>query len=162
MKPIDYVSVLNSYYQGIGFPPYKWSLFRTTTWNPFNKPLNQARVALLCSSGMSRKDQEPFDPLARSELSYREIPKETRIDDLIINYDYYDHRDADQDPNVILPLDRFRELEQEGFIGELAEINYGLGMGRMYKRTDLQTKLAAEIARKVKTAKVDILFCVPA
>ena len=80
----------------------------------------------------------------------------------MINYDYYDHRDADRDPNVILPLDRFRELEEEGHIGELAETNYGLGMGRMYKRTALQTQLAAEIARKVKEDKVDVLFCVPA
>ncbi|MFQ5933835.1 MAG: glycine/sarcosine/betaine reductase selenoprotein B family protein [Dehalococcoidia bacterium] len=118
MKPIDYVSILDSYYQGSGFPPYKWSVFRTTTWSPFEKPLEQAKVALLCSSGMSRKGQEPFDPLARSELSYREILKDTRAEDLVINYDYYDHRDADQDPNVILPLDRFRELEQEGLMGE--------------------------------------------
>ena len=162
MKPIDYVANLNAYYQGHGFPPYKWSVFRTTTWTPFEKPLNQAKVALLCSSGMSRRDQEPFDPLARSELSYREIAKDTPTEDLIINYNYYDHSDADRDPNVILPLDRFRELEQEGYIGELAEIHYGLGMGRMYKRTALQTQLAAEIARKVKQAKVDVLFCVPA
>ena len=162
MKPIDYVSILDSHYQSSGFPPYKWSVFRTTTWSPLDKPLEQAKVALLCSSGMSRKDQEPFDPQARSELSYREIPKDTSAEDLVINYDYYDHRDADQDPNVLLPLDRFRELEQEGFIGELAEINYGLGMGRMYKRTALQTQLAAEIARKAKEAKVDVLFCVPA
>ena len=162
MKPIDYVAKLNAHYQGHGFPPYKWSVFRTTTWAPFEKPLNEAKVALLCSSGMSRRDQEPFDPLARSEMSYREIPKDTPIEDLVINYDYYDHRDADKDPNVILPLDRFRELEEEGYIGELAETNYGLGMGRMYKRTALQTQLAAEIARKVKSAKVDVLFCVPA
>ncbi len=162
MKPINYVAKLNAHYQGHGFPPYRWSVFRTTTWAPFEKPLNKAKVALLCSSGMSRRDQEPFDPLARSEMSYREIPKDTPTEDLVINYDYYDHRDADKDPNVILPLDRFRELEEEGYIGELAETNYGLGMGRMYKRTALQTQLAAEIARKVKSAKVDVLFCVPA
>ena len=162
MNPIDYVAKLNAHYQGHGFPPYRWSVFRTTTWAPFEKPLNKAKVALLCSSGMSRRDQEPFDPLARSEMSYREIPRDTPTEDLVINYDYYDHSDADKDPNLILPLDRFRELEQQGYIGELAEINYGLGMGRMYKRTALQTQLAAEIARKVKGAKVDVLFCVPA
>ena len=162
MKPIDYVRLLNEYYQGYGFPPYKWSVFKTTTWTPFEKPLEKARVALLCSSGISRKDQEPYEPLSRSNLTYREIPKDTRAEDLVINYAYYDHSDADKDPNVIFPIARFRDLEQEGFIGELAEINYGLGMGRMYKRTALQTQLAAEIARKLKGAAVDVLFCVPA
>jgi len=162
MKPIDYVAILDAYYQNYGFPPYKWSVFKTTTWTPFEKPLEKARVALLCSSGLSPKDQEPYDPLSRSNLTYREIPKDTRVEDLVINYAYYDHSDADKDPNVVFPIDRFRELEQEGFIGELAQINYGLGMGRMYKRTALQTQLASEIARKVKGAAVDVLFCVPA
>ena len=162
MKPIDYVAALNERYQSVGFPPYKWSSFKTTTWTPFEKPLEEARVALLSSSGISRKDQEPYEPLTRSNLSYREIPKDTQADDLVINYAYYDHSDADRDPNIVFPIDRFRELEQEGFIGELAEINYGLGMGRMYKRTALRTQLAAEIARKLKEANVDALFCVPA
>lgn len=162
MKAIEYVKALDSYYQSFGFPAYKWSVFKTTSWTPFEKPLDKARVALLCSSGISRKDQEPFEPLSRSNLTYREIPKDTRAEELVINYSYYDHTDADKDPNIVFPIDRFRELEQEGFIGELAEINYGLGMGRMYKRTALQTQLAAEIARKLKGAAVDVLFCVPA
>jgi len=162
MKPVDYVSALDAYYQSQGFPPYRWSVFRTTTWTPFKKRLDRARVALLCSSGISRRDQEPFDPLSRSNLSYRKIPKATPAQDLVINYAYYDHRDADKDPNIVLPIDRFRELEEDGFIGELAETAYGLGMGRMYQRTALQTQLAPEIASELKGARVDVLFCVPA
>lgn len=162
MKPVNYVSVLDSYYRSSGFPPYAWSVFKTTTWTPFEKRLDQAKVALLCSSGISRRDQEPFDPLSRNNLSYRRIPKDTPAQDLVINYAYYDHSDADKDPNIVLPIDRFRELEQEGFIGELAETCYGLGMGRMYKRTALQTQLAPEIARELKATEVDVLFCVPA
>ena len=162
MKAIEYVKILNTHYQSYGFPPYKWSVFKTTTWTPLEKPLQKARVALLCSSGLSRKDQTPYDPLARSDLTYREIPKNTRVEDLMVNYSYYDHSDADKDINCVFPIDRFRELEQEGFIGEFADPAYGLGMGRMYKRTGLQTQLAAEIARKLKGAAVDALLCVPA
>ena len=161
MKPVDYVPALDSYYQSQGFPRYRWSVFRTTTWAPFQKRLDEARVALLCSSGISRRDQEPFDPLSRSNLSYRRIPKMTLAQDLVINYAYYDHGDADKDPNIVLPIDRFRELQEEGFIGELAETVYGLGMGRMYQRTALQTQLAPAIAGELKEAKVDVLFCVP-
>jgi len=162
MKPVNYVSVLDSYYRSQGFPPYAWSVFETTTWTPFEKRLDQAKVALLCSSGISRRGQESFDPLSRNNLSYRRITKDTPAQDLVINYAYYDHSDADKDPNIVLPIDRFRELEQEGFIGEFAETCYGLGMGRMYKRTALQTQLAPEIARELKATGVDVLFCVPA
>ena len=161
MNPVEYVRVINEHYQSMGFPPYKWSVFETTTWTPFEKQLEEAKVAVLCSSGISRKNQQPYDPLTRDNLTYREIPKDTRARDMVINYSYYDHADADKDPNIVFPIDRFRELEQEGFIGELAEINYGLGMGRMFKRTALQTQLAAEIAGKLREAKVDVLFCVP-
>jgi len=161
MKPIEYVRVLDEHYQSYGFPPYKWSIFMTTTWTPFEKRMEKAKVAILCSSGISRKDQEAYEPLTRDNLTHREIMKDTRAQDLVINYAYYDHSDADKDPNIVFPIDRFRELEQESVIGELAEINYGLGLGRMYKRTALQTQLTMEIARKLKEADVDVLFCVP-
>jgi len=161
MKSIEYVRALDERYQSSGFPPYKWSVFETTTWTPFEKSLDKAKVAILCSSGISRKEQEAYDPLSRDNLTYREIAKGTKAEDLVINYAYYDHSDADNDPNIVFPIDRFRELEEEGFIGELAEINYGLGMGRLYKRTALQTQLATEIAQKLRDAGVDVLFCVP-
>ena len=32
--------------------------------------------------------------------------------------------DAEQDRNLVFPLDRFRELEEEGFIGELAPVAF--------------------------------------
>ncbi|MBA7706033.1 hypothetical protein ES703_114878 [subsurface metagenome] len=143
MKPLKYGSLLDSHYRSYGFPPYKWSEFRTTTWTPFEKQLKKARVALLGSSGISRRDQEPYDPFSRDDLTYREIHKHTRAEELVINDAYYDHSDADKDT-----------------IGELAEVNYGLGMGRMYKRTALQTQLAAGIAAKLKQDKVDVLFCI--
>ena len=162
MKPLKYGSLLDSHYRSLGFPPYKWSVFRTTTWTPFEKQLKKAKVALLGSSGLSHRDQEPYDPFSRDDLTYREIHKHTRAEELVINYAYYDHSDADKDANIVFPIDRLRELEREGFIGELAEINYGLGMGRMYKRTALQTQLAAGIAAKLKQDAVDVLFCIPA
>jgi len=161
VKPIKYVSILNQRYQSLGFPPYKWSVFKTTTWTPLEKPLAQCKVALLSAGGISLKGQPPYDPFSRDDLTFREIPKDVRAQDFVINYSYYDHTDADKDINCIFPIDRFRELEREGFIGEVAETHYGTGMGRMYKRTALQTQLAAEIASRLKAARVDALFCVP-
>lgn len=84
-KSIEYVRILNEHYQSYGFPLYQWSSFSTTTWTPLEKPLSEYHVALLSSSGISRKDQIPFPALARSDLSYREIHKDTRATDLVIS-----------------------------------------------------------------------------
>ena len=52
MKPIDYVANLNAYYQGHGFPPYKWSCVPHHDLEARSRSRSdQAKVALLCSSG---------------------------------------------------------------------------------------------------------------
>ena len=162
MSPIDYVPILDAYYQGLGFTPYRWSVNETSPWTALEKPLEDCRVALHTSGGVSRRDQEPFDPLSYNDLSYREIPKDTLVEELVINDAYYDHTDADKDINCIFPIERFRELEKEGCIGELAPMTYSGPCGRLYRRTALQQEVVPEIVGKLKQAKVDLVFLVPA
>jgi len=156
--PIDYVPLMNTFYQSQGFPPYQWSVYKTSPWTPFNKPLEKCRVALHTSGGISRKDQPPFGPWSYNDLSYREIPKDTSAEELVINDAYYDHSDADKDINCVFPIERFRELEKEGYIGELAPMAYSGPNGRIYKRTTLQQEVVPEIVAKLKKAKVDVFF----
>lgn len=158
MCPVDYVPIMNSFYQGQGFPPYRWSVHETSPWTNFKKPLEKCRVCLYTSGQVSRKDQPPFDPLSYNDLSYREIPKDTPVEELVINDDYYDHSDADKDINCVFPLERFGELEVEGYIGELAPVTISGPSGRLYKRTALQQEVVPEIVSKLKKAEVDVVF----
>jgi len=162
MSPIDYVPIMDAFYQGQGFPPFRWSVYETSPWTPFDKPLGKCRVALHTSGGVSRKDQTPFDPWSYNDLSYREIPKDTPVEELVINDEYYDHTDADKDINCVFPIERFRELEREGFIGEMAPMTISGPNGRLYKRTALQQEVVPEIVGKLKQAKVDVFFLVAA
>ncbi len=121
MKPIEYVACLDQTYQSQGFPPYKWSEFDESPWTPFEKPLNEAKIALVSSAGISRDDQEAFDPWAVNGLSFREIPADTPYEKLKLNHNYFDHRDALKDLNCVLPIQRLKGLEEEGYIGAAAD-----------------------------------------
>jgi len=162
MSRVLYVPCINEHYHSLGFPPYRWSVFDNAPWTPLEKPLGECRIALFGGGGISLKGQTPYDPKSANDFSLREIPKDARVEDFVINYSYFDHVDADKDINCIFPIERFRELEAERFIGELAPVNITTGMGRMYKRSQLQNEMVPEIFRRLEAEKVDALFLVPA
>lgn len=140
-------------------PPYQWSVYEDSPWTPLAKPLEQCRVALISSCGVYRKDQEPFNPV-RDDLTFREIPKDVNPKDLLISHNNYNHKDADQDVNIVLPLERFKELEQEGIIGELAPIAYTF-MGRIFRRSILNGEMAPWLIGQLKDQRVDAAFLIP-
>ena len=161
MSPINYVPLMDTYYQGQGFSPFKWSIYDTSPWAPLRKPLKECKVALHTSGGISRSDQIPFNPLSYNDLSFRLIPKDSQVDEFVINNLYYDHDDADKDINIIFPIERFRELENESYFREFVFAISGPN-GRIYKRTALMEEVVPQILAKLKEAAVDVLFIIPA
>ncbi len=105
-----------------------------------SKPLSDSRLLLLASSGhfVTGDDPEPFgiknmtQEEALSQISkfmriaptLSAIPVNTPVEDLRVRHGGYDIRGAQADPNVVLPLERLAELEQEGIIGRLAPEAY--------------------------------------
>ena len=162
MQPIEYVSCLDNMYQSQGFPAYQWSQFDSSPWTQFEKPLDQACIALISSAGIFKDDQEPFDPWAVNGLSYREIPIKTPFEQLKLHHNYFDHRDAVKDLNCVFPAHRLQELAQSGFVGSFAPIAITLGMGRLYKRTALQQETVPEIVKVLNEQKADAAFLVAA
>jgi D-proline reductase (dithiol) PrdB len=162
MKPIDYVACLDEMYQSQGFPPYRWSQFDSSPWCPFDKELSETNLALVSSAGIFREDQEPFDPWAVNDLSFRQIPVDTPREQLKLHHNYFDHRDAVKDINCVFPAQRLSELEQEGHIGGLAPVAISLGMGRLYKRTALQNETVPQIVELLQGHGADAALLVPA
>jgi len=162
MAPIAYMDRLNEMYQSAGFPPYRWSTFDSTPWTLFNKPLDQSCIALISSAGVSRDDQEPFDPWAVNGLGFRIIPKETPPNRLKLRHNYFDHRDALRDINCVFPLERLRDLETAGHIGRFAPAAIALGMGRLYKRTALQEETVPKILEMLRGQGADAALLVAA
>lgn len=108
MEPIRYVDRLNALYRSQGFRPYQWSVYDTAPLTPLSKPLNQCRVSLLTSGGVSHQDLTPFNPMARNDLRLDAVAHDTPAQCFVINDAYYNHQDADRDINCIFPLKRLR------------------------------------------------------
>ena len=124
-------------------------------WATLTKPLSQCRVALITTGGVYIEGQEPFN--VDGDWSYREIPKDTPKERFRIAHKAYDISGAQQDVNCVFPIERLREIEAEGMIGELAPINYGF-MGYIPKPEGLIADTAPEVARRLRDAGVDAVL----
>jgi D-proline reductase (dithiol) PrdB len=133
-------------------------------WTSVTKPLSQSVVALVTTAGVHLKSQEPFDMEdPDGDPSFRAIPSDARKEDLTITHKYYDHSAADRDINVVLPLDRMRELVAEKRIGSIAPFAYGF-MGHIdgpHLRT-LTERTAPEVARRLKEDRAEAVLLTPA
>jgi D-proline reductase (dithiol) PrdB len=133
-------------------------------WAPVTKPVSQSVVALVTTAGVHLISQSPFDMEdPDGDPSFREFPTATQRVDLTITHRYYDHSAADRDINVVLPLDRLREISVEGRIGGIAPIVYGF-MGHIdgpHLET-LMTKTAPEVARRLRSDGAEAVVLSPA
>jgi len=133
-------------------------------WNPPDKPLSGARVVLLTTGGVHLRGDTPFDMTdPQGDPSFRVIPSDTPAERLTITHDYYDHRDADADVNVVFPIDVLRELAANGEVGGLTPHFYSF-MGHIegpHVRT-LMERTAAEVAERFRAEGADAALLVPA
>jgi D-proline reductase (dithiol) PrdB len=90
-------------------------------WTAVKKPLAESRIALVTTAGVHHDYQEPFnmqDPAG--DPTFRTIQTQTIEEDYVITHDYYDHRDADKDLNIIVPVTRLKEMVAAGVVGSIA------------------------------------------
>lgn len=126
-----------------------------------SKPMSELRVTLGTSGGVFMKGQPPFDMESRAgDDSVRWIPGTVDSQDLRFSHDHYDHTDADEDPNCVFPIDRLREMAEEGVIGSVAAMHVGF-MGFVPDPTNLLHKVAPDIAARLKSDDVDAMVISP-
>jgi len=143
--------------------PYSLLEMEDVPWTPLCKPLVESRVALVTTAGVHHKGDVPFDMVdPEGDPTFRVIDVSRPITDLVITHDYYDHSDADKDINIIFPIQRLREFESDGFIGEVTKSHYGF-MGHIVGRhiQTLINKTAPQVARRLRNDAVDIAFLTP-
>ncbi|MDY0222478.1 MAG: glycine/sarcosine/betaine reductase selenoprotein B family protein [Desulfobacterium sp.] len=131
-------------------------IFHTTPWVS-GPPLSKRRIAIVSTAGLHRRNDRPFDVGA---TNYRLIPANTPFRDLVMSHisTNFDRTGFQQDINVIFPLDRMRELVQQGVIGSIADYHYSF-MGATAPEKMVVT--ARSIARIMKKDYVDGVLLIP-
>src|ERR1043166_6794596 len=100
---------------------YRWRRIDPVPWTPLRKPLAQCHVAIVSSAGVVLPGQEPFSKTPRGDTNFREIPADADLKALRDTHrsGSFDHRGMNQDPNLVFPLDRLRELAEARRIGSV-------------------------------------------
>ncbi len=139
---------------------------RQIPWMPLEKPLSECRVALLSSGGIALKSDQPFDQEGErqnpfwGDPSHRLIPADAQSKDIRVYHLHIDPRPGETDLNCLLPVDRLRELAEEGFIGAAADWHYAT-MGYILEPTELLEVTTPKIIEHLKSQLVDVLILVP-
>lgn len=132
-------------------------------WTDVTKPLHECKVAIVTTAGVHHRDQVPYDMHDNNgDPSFRAIDSARPLSDLMITHDYYDHTDADKDINIVFPIDRLRELVDEGIVGSLAGRHFAF-MGHIdgEKIPELISGTAPEVARLLLADGVDVVLLTP-
>ena len=133
-------------------------------WTPMRKPVRDAVVALVTTAGVHRRGDPPFDMTdPDGDPSFRVVPVDTPRAEVTITHKYYDHSAADRDLNVVLPVDRLRELAAAGQVGGVAPRMYSF-MGHVdgaHVRTLMETT-APEVAGRLRADGAEAVVLTPA
>jgi hypothetical protein len=173
----DFERVMHHLYawQVHGYATVKGWTYEDGPFTPLGKPLAQARLALLTSSGhfVAGDDPCPFgvenmtqeeameriDDFLRTDPQLSAIPLDTPREQLRVRHGGYDIRSAQAEPNVAFPLEHLRDLQREGSIGNLAPTAYSF-VGAC-AQTPLVTRVAPQWVDILRQEQVDAALLVP-
>ena len=146
------------------FGSYPWY---PTEGDPFvrlQKPASEARFALVTTGGYSIEgEQEPFvaaPSFADEAPRVHAIPLDVDRAKLRIDHPGYDHRFAEEDLNVNLPLDRLNEMVAAGEIGSVANDTQVL-MGLQPDVAPLLRETVPALVARFEADSVDAVLLVP-
>jgi D-proline reductase (dithiol) PrdB len=138
---------------GKALPP-----LRPPVWTTPIEPLKNMRLALITTAGLHLRG----DPLFEfADGTYRPIPNNTAPGDIIMSHSSvnFDRTGFSEDINLVFPVDRFRELLDQGMVGSLADFHYSF-MGAGLEPQAFE-KGAAQVAGLLKQDQVDAAFLTP-
>jgi len=163
--PIAYRQRTREYYLALGYDnPYRWAHFDDVPFTPLQKPLTEAKIAIVTTASPyqpDKGDQGPGAPYNASAKFYQVYAKSTAEDpDLRISHIAIDrdHTKAD-DIGAFFPLNALKSLAADGMLGEIAPRFFGLPTNRS-QRTTLETDIPL-LVDKVLSDQVDAVVLMP-
>jgi len=136
-------------------------------WTALRKPVKQLTFSLMTSAGINIKSDPPFNMEREKreptwgDPTCREIPEYTTERDIDVNHLHINTSYIKQDINVMLPVKRFKEFEEEGIIGRLAPTCYSYYGFQLDAAVLLDTTMP-KVAAKLSEEGVDAVLLTPA
>jgi D-proline reductase (dithiol) PrdB len=121
-------------------------------WTAVTKRLGDMTVALVTAAGVHLKSDERFN--LAGDTGYRVIPGDSETVDLMVTHGGYDNSDVNRDINCMFPIDRLKELANDGFIKSPAVNHYSF-MGGGGNQDVFKNYTGPEIAHKLLNDGVD-------
>ena len=122
-------------------------VFETRPWAE-GPPLDQRRVAMITTAGLHMRSDRPFQ-MGQPDL-YRVIPGYAGNSDLVMSHGAasFDRTGYQRDLNVVFPIDRLRELAEEGVIGSVADYHYAFGTPLSIEQNETVAKELGDLLKK--------------
>jgi D-proline reductase (dithiol) PrdB len=128
-------------------------------YTPNEKPISEMTIAIVSTAGAHLKDQEPFN--TDGDASYRLITGDAQTDQFTVTHgapkDHYNTDEPKKDINVIFPLDRLRELKEEGYIGGINNKHISM-MGYAMRLKQILDETIPQIAKEISRSKADAVL----
>jgi D-proline reductase (dithiol) PrdB len=163
--PIPYLHRIRDYYTGLGYgAPYEWAHHAQVPFHRLQKPLAEARVAIVTTAAPyqpGKGDQGPGAPYNAAAKFYTVYSGDTvRDHDLRISHIAIDRRHTTaEDPGTWFPLPELRRAAERGRIGQVAPRFHGLPTNRSH-RTTLEVD-CPEVLTRCQDDGVDAALLVP-
>ena len=159
LPPADYIGETKRLYDSLGYDSYRWAERpESVPLTPLAKPLSECRITVIGSGGVYRTGQIAFH--TKDDTSIRVIPTDTPTAELRTAHFAYDQADARNDPNCVFPLDRLRELADDGVIAGLTSESYGF-MGGIYSTRRLESETVPLLVERCLAQEPDLVLLVP-
>ncbi|MBS2531379.1 hypothetical protein KGQ20_01205 [Catenulispora sp. NF23] len=142
----------------LGIEPEPLPDFDPPALTPMRVPLREATVGLLVSCGAYFPDQPRLRQ--HSDLSYRLLPRERDLDDVLFGHMTPIRAFALADPNVAYPRDTMLDLERDGVIGRYAANAVSM-VGSISQFDELATEVAPRVVEEFQAMGVDLVLVVP-
>jgi D-proline reductase (dithiol) PrdB len=119
---------------------------------------------VVSTAGVHHRSQQKFNMAdSNGDPSFRVLDAGTIEKDYAITHDYYDHRDAERDLNIIFPIARLKEMQASGYIGRLARLHFSFMGHILGPHVDtLVGETAPRVATMLKEDQVDAVLLTPA
>ncbi len=140
---------------------YAFEQTEPTPWTPLHGALRDARATFVTTAGLRLKTQREFAAdRTRGSAEWREISMYAESEEFAFDFTNYDPTAAEEDINVLAPVDRLKELVDQGVLAGVGETFFSF-FG-LCQKLDALKESAAAVAERMRASEVGVAFLFPA